>query len=716
MGKGADSPLSPAPPQLRLQAETKLAQAPPGKPPPRSAEELLHELRVHQIELEMQNETLRQSQIALEESRDGYVDLYDLAPIGYLTLTSEGLISKINLTGAALLQIPREKLLQKRFTSFVTADDQDRWHRHFLSVRRGQGQGAAELALRRGDGTVFHAQIDCACRRTDERESGAAAPEIRMAVTDITRRKAAEEELAVARDAADRASRAKSTFLANMSHEMRTPLHVIIGLAHLLRRDLADATQRERVDQLCGTSDHLLAVINDVLDLSKIEARRFVLDQGGFRLGAVVTQVCQMAEARAREKKLRLTVDVPQRLREMALNGDAVRLAQVLINLCGNAIKFTDRGEVCLRIDCPAEDGAGVTLRFAVSDTGIGIPPAELARLFRAFEQIDGSIARGQEGTGLGLAISQHLVSLMGGKIQVDSQPGRGSTFSFALVLPRATEHVPHVTAADTDEASFDGRRVLLAEDHPLGQDILFEMLEDMGCLVDVASDGTEAVACAQEHSYDLILMDMQMPRMDGLSATRAIRRISGHRNTPIVALTANAFVEDRQRCLDAGMNGHIGKPVTPATLAAVLAQWLPDLAVSHSEAPLCENDLSLALAKIPGLTVGTSWRRSAEGVADYRAQLERFIKMHGIAVKRLRESVAAGEYDAAQMLAHDLKGIAGLMGAERIASLAGELEEALRWRADDAHLAALTASCDAELARLAEAVLRAVPTADVIK
>ncbi|HEX8987660.1 MAG TPA: response regulator, partial [Rhodocyclaceae bacterium] len=672
--------------------------------PPRTAAELLHELQVHQIELEMQNESLRQSQAALEESRDAYTDLYDFAPVGYLTLTAEGFISRINLTGAAQLRMPREKLVGRRFASFVAPEDRDRWYRHWSGLRGGREQDTAELALRRGDGTAFNAQIDCVRHRAPTGAEADGAPEIRMALTDITPRKAAERDLVEAREAADQSSRAKSTFLATMSHEMRTPLHVIIGLAHLLRRDLVESAQQERVDQLFRTSDHLLAVINDVLDLTKIEARRFVLDKTDFMLGSAVNTVVRMVESRAREKGLSLSVELDPRASRLALTGDPLRLAQVLINLCGNAVKFTDAGEVRVSIGVLAEDGDCVTLRFAVTDTGIGISTAEQARLFHAFSQADSSPTRQHEGTGLGLAISQHLVSLMGGSIGVASEPGQGSTFSFTLVLPRASERFHERRAAFPASPSFHGGRVLLVEDHPLAQDILFEMLEDLGCLVDVASDGTEAVACAREHGYDVILMDMQMPRMNGLAATRAIREIPIHRDTPIIAVTANAFVEDRQRCLDAGMNGHLSKPVTPASLAAALGQWMPGLAAVDSESPLCEDELS---SKIPGLTVPANWRRSPEGLAAYCTQLERFIQMHSATGTQLRERLAAGANESAATLAHDLKGIAALLGAERIASLAGEIEGGIRKDLGKDRVAALIADCETELVRLAEAFRR---------
>ncbi|MFZ2852671.1 MAG: MASE1 domain-containing protein [Rhodocyclaceae bacterium] len=515
----------------------------------------------------------------------------------------------------------------------------------------------------------------------------------------------------VQRAAAEAATQAKSAFLANLSHEIRTPLHVIMGIGHLLRRDLTDVSQKQRLDQLYATSDHLLSMINDVLDLSKIEARRFALECSDFRFDAVVSSVASMVEKGANEKGLPLIFDVAPQILGMTLKGDALRLTQVLVNLCGNAVKFTDQGEVRLRISCLAERADSVALRFTVEDTGIGIALPDQARLFQAFEQADHSSTRKYGGTGLGLAISQELVAMMGGRIRVDSQIGAGSSFGFEVVLLRTTAIVAETASARSVPLAtdFHGRLVLLADDHPLGQEILFEMLEDIGCAVDVAADGIDAVECARARRYDLILMDLQMPRMDGLAATRAIRTLPAYRETPIIALTANAFAEDRLLCLDAGMSDHIAKPVTPATLCAVLGKWLPNLVVPDEQAPLCENELSLALLKIPGLDVGHVARRSPEHLADYCALLNRFVQFHGQDMERLREQLTNGEIDAAHVVAHQLKGVAGLIGARRIAALASEITQGLRAKADESVIKNLASECESELASLLEA-LRTLP------
>ncbi len=528
---------------------------------------------------------------------------------------------------------------------------------------------------------------------------------------DISLQKTAEEKIRVASQAAESANQAKSAFLANMSHEIRTPLSVIVGLAHLLHRDITDPVQRRKLEQLCATSEHLMAIINDILDLSRIEAERFELAHDDFSLGSVVTRVTRMLGGRAREKGLTLKTDVAPPLRGLWLHGDALRLAQVLINLCGNGIKFTEKGTVSLSIACVSESAASVTLHFAVADTGCGIAPAEQERLFEPFAQGDESATRQYSGTGLGLTISKQLVALMGGTIRVESQVGAGSIFSFELVLSRATGSARSATAAPATPVptSFHGRHILFAEDHSQSAQIVLEMLDSLGCKTDLASNGAEAVESARAGAYDLILMDMQMPGMDGLTATRAIRALPGHGHTPIIALTANAFAEDRQRCLDAGMNAHLGKPVTPSTLAAALGQYLSGRPVSSDAAAACDSELSRALLQIQGLDVGPAWRRSPEAIVAYRTQLERFINAHEHEMTRLREHLASAEHDAARDLAHNLKGIAGLVGAHRVAALASKIEQGLRSGATKSAINYRVRTCAAELARLAQA-LRELP------
>ena len=507
---------------------------------------------------------------------------------------------------------------------------------------------------------------------------------------------------------AELANRAKSAFMANISHEIRTPLHVLIGLGQLLRRDPDHPVQLQRLDQLCATSDHLLALVNDILDLSKIESGRFVLDDGVFFLGSVVDQVREVVAQLAFSKNLELKIDIPPACFNTSVRGDSLRLSQILINLGGNAVKFSNHGTIHIGVSIVEENAASLSLCFSVLDSGIGIAKEDQARIFLPFEQIDDSTTREYGGTGLGLAICHRLVSMMGGRIWVESQPGVGSTFSFEITLARG-DRIPKPVIATPAIPDLVGLRVLVAEDHPLSQEIILEMLEDLGCIAEIATDGVEAVECALAHDFDLILMDMQMPKMDGLAASRIIRTLPGHRDKPIIALTANAFVEDRQRCQDAGMNDHISKPVTPAKLASALSKWLPGLVVPGEETAQCECELSQALAKISGLDVAISWWRSPERLADYCALLNKFVKLHGQDISLLREHMAGGELYAAQAIAHNLKGIAGLIGAKRIESLAGEMVQALRSGSDNVDIVEMEGACEAELARLRVAI-RALP------
>ena len=415
----------------------------------------------------------------------------------------------------------------------------------------------------------------------DYHEGGAEGPRFIAFVTDITKRKQAEDELIRARDAAEAASRAKSVFLANMSHELRTPLNGILGMVSLARQATADAKVAGQLDKARTAADHLLRVINDILDISKIEADRLTLESVHFKSGSVLENLASIFDNRAIEKGLTLRMEIAESLAGRVVCGDPLRLGQVLINLTGNAIKFTEQGGVVVRAMLIEEQSAAVRLRFEVQDSGIGINGEDHGRLFEAFEQADGSMTRKYGGTGLGLAISKRLVGMMGGEIGFDSRPGNGSTFWFTVLLPTADDAVLPASTFQGDPAfeqlcrEYGGTRVLLAEDEPISQEVSRALLEDAGLRVDLAEDGAAAVQLARTGHYALILMDMQMPRMNGLDATRAIRADSLNRATPILAMTANAFEEDRQACIAAGMNDHVAKPIIPERLYETLLHWL---------------------------------------------------------------------------------------------------------------------------------------------
>jgi len=632
-------------------------------------------------------------------------------------------------------------------------------------------------------------------------------------LADISAINSAKVEVERARDKAEEATRAKSTFLANMSHEIRTPMNAIIGLTHLMARDTRDVLERERLAKIGEAANHLLQVINDILDLSKIEAGKMMLEDTEFSLDTMLSGAFEMINGRAREKGLELVLDtdhLPARLR-----GDPTRLSQALINLLANAVKFTARGWVRLRGELLGEEANHLLVRFEVQDTGEGIALDRQQALFNAFEQADTSTTRRHGGTGLGLALTRHLVTMMGGEVGMRSAPGEGSTFWFTARLARAAEageraapvpmqglrallvddlpealHAladrlqslgltvdaeasggaallraraqiaagrpydvmlidwrmapldgidtlqqlrallgagcpPAILATAFDEtamwqqarsvaydavlvkpitasalhdtlsrvlrkqvvkalaaplvaghaeaalrARHAGQRVLLAEDNPVNQEIAHELLRVAGLVVEAANDGRSAVELALSRSYDLILMDVQMPELDGLAATHAIRARAGL-GTPIIAMTANAYGEDRAACIAAGMNDHVAKPVSPEHLYATLLRWLPVRAavpaagVTHPET--AGSPLMARLAGVTGLDGAQALRHVGGHETALQRVLERFTLTYGAGVPALRGGSAGDPGEAAarwRAASHSLRGACASIGA----------------------------------------------------
>jgi signal transduction histidine kinase/HPt (histidine-containing phosphotransfer) domain-containing protein/ActR/RegA family two-component response regulator len=512
-------------------------------------------------------------------------------------------------------------------------------------------------------------------------------------------------ELAMLR--AQEATRAKSEFLAHMSHEIRTPMNAIIGMSRLALMSGPDPKLHNYLGKILGAGEHLLAVLNDILDFSRIEAGKMRLECVPFDLADVLDPLTSMAPADSGSATLTMRVQsgVPTRLA-----GDPLRLRQVMINLVSNAFKFTAQGEVAVAVELVAQAPENVVLRFSVCDTGIGMDAAQVQRLFQSFSQADDSIARKYGGTGLGLSICQQLVKLMDGDIQVSSTPGVGSRFSFTVRLgiagANANTHAMRArdavasAAAQTDPAALDGARILLAEDNANNREVALDFLAAARMQVDVAHDGAEAVHMVQTGDYDLVLMDVQMPGVDGLTATRRIRAIERFQRLPIIAMTAHALPADREKSRAAGMNDHLTKPIDPALLFATLRQWIPAASLAGRPpvpAPLSASAVSdappahpvpvdvanaeLGAAPLPPVP-GIDWDRALRGVGGQRHRLDKrmrgFLREYAATPTAIGAALARHDHAPLQSLAHDLKSTAPYIGALALADLAHALEQEL--------------------------------------
>jgi two-component system, sensor histidine kinase and response regulator len=762
---------------------------------------------------------LEEAQAILRETEAWYRAIIESAPVGLLVVGEDGAVSLANHQASELFGCDPARLHGMTIESLMPAEVAAHHARHphdffaqLVAVPMGRDQA---LSARRADGSTFPATIGLALlpARADHQR------QVALSIVDATLRMEQEKALVRAKEMAEEAARMKADFLANMSHEIRTPMNTIIGMSHLVLRSELQPRQRDYVNKIQRAGQHLLGVINDILDFSKIEAGKMSVECTEFSLEQMLVDVADLVGERAAVKGLELVFDIDPQVPD-CLIGDPLKVGQILINYANNAVKFTERGEVDIEVRIREVREAGLRVRFAVRDTGIGLTEEAQRRLFQSFQQGDSSTTRKYGGTGLGLAICKNLATLMGGEVGVTSMAGEGSTFwcelplgrgenktSARLLLPeicgrrvlvvddhaharavlcdllqamgllvdeagdgtRAIElcctaqaagqpfdlvlldwlmpdpdgvatarilrqrlgaacpRLLMVTAGGREEvtaaavavgvgdilgkpvsasALYDtiarvllpagaagqrvavpaaighgalvGTSVLLVEDDELNQEVARGLLEAAGCTVTIAGDGEQAITAAQTGDFDLLLMDMQMPILDGLEATRRLRA-TGYAQ-PIVAMTANAMAADRELCLAAGMNDHLAKPIEPDKLWAALTRWIVPRR-GATPAALRPSDAETELPVAAGLDIAGGLRRVLGKRALYRSMLEKFVAGQAATCECLAAALADGDLASAERLAHTLKGVAGNIGATTVQELATRLEVPLHRR-----------------------------------
>ncbi|MBM7062841.1 transporter substrate-binding domain-containing protein [Pseudomonas sp. UL073] len=605
----------------------------------------------------------RRAEAEAQQQRLTLLALIDAIPDPIWFKDTEGRYGGVNQAFAHLLGLPRESFVGQRDEDLLDAE---------LASRRAEQDRAALAAgaplesedwwRRPGGGQALYDTIRASFSDAEGQPLGLVG-----VGRDITVRKEFEAALEQAKTLAETTAQLKGDFLANVSHEIRTPMNAIIGMTHLVLDGPLDQRQRGYLHKIQLASQHLLGLLNDILDFSKIESGKLRLERIAFDLPQVLENLAGLIGDKAVDKGLHLLFSIDPQVPGRLL-GDPLRLGQILINYANNALKFTEHGEIEVLVRAEEASVERVHLYFGVRDTGIGLSKPQQRRLFESFQQADTSITRKYGGTGLGLAICKRLAEAMDGEVGVNSRLGHGS--EFWVRLPFGLGSGEPAEPAPLAFSSFAGQRVLLVEDSVLSQEVACGLLQGFGLQVEVAEDGAQALEVLQasaDGDFALVLMDVQMPVMDGLTATRLLRSEARFANLPVLAMTANARPEERERCLEAGMNDHLSKPIEPPALWRSLRQWLDGAAAGGPP------------WQLPGVDTATGLRRTLGRVDRYAGLLRRFAEGQRQFVAELRLALLHGQPDLAERLAHNLKAQAGTLGADDLQARADQVETALR-------------------------------------